>query len=34
VPVTWLVRADGTVAAKAEGPQTKEWFHARIKAMF
>ena len=34
VPVTWLVRPDGTVAAKAEGPQTKEWFETQIKAMF
>jgi len=34
VPVSWLVRADGTVADKAEGPQTKEWFDTRLKAMF
>lgn len=34
VPVTWLIRADGTVATKAEGPQTKEWFQTQIKAMF
>jgi len=34
VPVTWLIRSDGTVAEKAEGPQTREWFEAHLKAMF
>jgi thiol-disulfide isomerase/thioredoxin len=34
IPVSWLVRADGTVSGKTEGPQTKQWFEAQIKAMF
>jgi peroxiredoxin len=34
VPVTWLIRPDGSIATKAEGPQSKEWFQAQIKAMF
>jgi peroxiredoxin len=34
VPITWLIRPDGSIAAKAEGPQSKEWFQAKIKAMF
>jgi len=34
VPVTWLVRPDGSIATKAEGAQSKEWFETQIKAMF
>jgi peroxiredoxin len=34
VPVTWLIRPDGSIATKADGPQSKEWFQAQIKAMF
>jgi thiol-disulfide isomerase/thioredoxin len=34
IPVTWFVRADGTVSAKSELPQTRDWFDTQIRAMF
>ena len=34
IPVSWLIRADGTLLAKAEGMQPKEWFETNIKALF
>lgn len=34
VPVSWLIRRDGTVYAKKMGVGTKEWFESQIKALF
>ncbi|MDA1307100.1 MAG: TlpA disulfide reductase family protein [Acidobacteria bacterium] len=34
LPVSWFVRADGTVDYKHTGTQTKEWFEERIKHLF
>jgi len=34
VPVSWFIRADGTVALKHAGTQTPEWFEAQVKALF
>jgi peroxiredoxin len=34
VPVSWLVRRDGTVYMKKLGTETKAWFEAQIKALF
>jgi cytochrome c biogenesis protein CcmG/thiol:disulfide interchange protein DsbE len=34
IPVSWLIKADGTVFAKAVGIHSKEWFDDKIKAMF
>jgi peroxiredoxin len=34
LPVTWLIRPDGTVQAKAVGIHGKEWFESQIEAMF
>jgi peroxiredoxin len=33
VPVTWFIRPDGTVLKKHQGPASKDWFEAQIKAM-
>jgi peroxiredoxin len=33
VPITWLIRADGTVFLKHSGPATREWFEAQVKAL-
>jgi len=33
VPVTWFIRPDGTVHLKHQGPATKQWFEAQIKAI-
>ena len=33
IPVTWLIRADGTVQAVQKGPATHEWFAAQAKAL-
>jgi cytochrome c biogenesis protein CcmG/thiol:disulfide interchange protein DsbE len=33
IPVSWFVRADGTVYLKHPGPATKEWFETQIKAL-
>lgn len=34
VPVSWLIKADGTVFAKAVGIHSREWFESKIQAMF
>jgi hypothetical protein len=34
IPVTWIIRADGTVAAKTVGIKEKEWFEREIEALF
>jgi len=34
VPVSWLIKADGTVFARARGIHAKAWFENKIKAMF
>lgn len=34
VPVSWLIRRDGTVAAKKIGPGSREWFETQVKALF
>lgn len=33
VPVTWFIRADGTVFRKHQGPATEEWFEQQVKDM-
>ena len=33
IPVSWLIRADGTVQAKAQGIHPKEWFETNLRAM-
>ena len=33
VPVTWFIRADGTVFRKHKGPASREWFEEQVKAM-
>jgi len=34
LPVSWFVRADGSVDYKHIGTQTKEWFEDRVKKLF
>jgi thiol-disulfide isomerase/thioredoxin len=34
MPVSWVIRPDGTVAAKSIGPQSKDWFEQQVKALF
>jgi thiol-disulfide isomerase/thioredoxin len=34
VPVSWLIRRDGTVHLKKIGPGTREWFESQIQALF
>ena len=34
IPVSWLIKADGTVFAKAVGIHSKEWFDSKLQAMF
>ena len=34
IPVTWFIRADGTVQTKAQGVHPKEWFEAQLQALF
>lgn len=34
VPVSWFIRADGTVSTRAPGIHPKDWFEAQIKALF
>jgi len=34
VPVSWLIRCDGTVAAKKKGTASREWFETQVKALF
>ena len=33
IPRTWLIRRDGTVAAKSIGPNTREWFETRLREL-
>jgi peroxiredoxin len=33
VPVTWFIRADGTIYRKHQGPATREWFEEQVKGM-
>jgi cytochrome c biogenesis protein CcmG/thiol:disulfide interchange protein DsbE len=33
IPVTWFIRADGTVHAKRPGPAPKEWFDEQVRAL-
>jgi peroxiredoxin len=34
VPITWMIRRDGTVQLKKEGTETHEWFESQVKALF
>ena len=34
IPVSWLIKKDGTLVAKAQGIHAKEWFEANIKLLF
>jgi hypothetical protein len=34
LPVSWFIRADGSVDYKHTGTQSKEWFEERIKKLF
>jgi cytochrome c biogenesis protein CcmG/thiol:disulfide interchange protein DsbE len=34
LPVTWFVKADGTLAGKGIGIHSKEWFDDQIQALF
>jgi peroxiredoxin len=34
VPVTWIIRPDGTVSNKTVGIKEKEWFEREIEALF
>jgi cytochrome c biogenesis protein CcmG/thiol:disulfide interchange protein DsbE len=34
LPVSWFIRADGSVDYKHTGTQTKDWFEERIKRLF
>jgi thiol-disulfide isomerase/thioredoxin len=34
IPVSWLIRADGTLHAKAQGIQPKAWFEEHIESLF
>jgi thiol-disulfide isomerase/thioredoxin len=34
IPVSWLIKRDGTVFAKAQGIHSKDWFEDKIKALF
>jgi thiol-disulfide isomerase/thioredoxin len=33
IPITWFIRADGTVFLKHLGPATKEWFANQVKSL-
>jgi peroxiredoxin len=33
IPVTWFIKPDGTVSKKHQGPASKDWFEAQVKAM-
>lgn len=33
IPVTWFIRADGSVHLKHPGPATREWFEQQVQAM-
>jgi thiol-disulfide isomerase/thioredoxin len=34
LPVSWFIRADGTVDYKHTGTQSKQWFEDRVKRLF
>ena len=34
VPISWFIRADGTIALKHAGYNTKDWFDRQIQALF
>jgi peroxiredoxin len=34
LPITWFVKADGTISEKGTGLHSKEWFDDQIKALF
>jgi cytochrome c biogenesis protein CcmG/thiol:disulfide interchange protein DsbE len=34
IPVTWLIRPDGTVLAKVTGIHGKDWFETKIQELF
>lgn len=34
LPVSWFIRADGTVDYKHTGTQSKDWFEGRVKRLF
>jgi len=33
VPITWLIRPDGTVFLKHQGPATREWLDTQIRSL-
>jgi len=33
VPITWFIKPDGTVLKKHQGPASKSWLEAQVKAM-
>ena len=33
IPRTWLIRRDGSVAAKSIGPNTREWFETHLREL-
>jgi hypothetical protein len=34
LPITWLIKRDGSVYLKKEGTDTREWFESQIQALF
>jgi len=34
IPVSWLIKPDGTLLAKAQGIHAKEWFEENLTSMF
>jgi len=34
LPITWLIKRDGSVLLKKEGTDTREWFESQIQALF
>jgi thiol-disulfide isomerase/thioredoxin len=34
IPISWLIRADGTILDKAQGVHPREWFEANLQTMF
>jgi cytochrome c biogenesis protein CcmG/thiol:disulfide interchange protein DsbE len=34
IPVSWLMKPDGTLAAKAQGIHSKEWFETNLQLLF
>ncbi len=33
LPITWFIRADGTIMKRHLGPASKEWFETQVKAL-